>query len=254
MRGPELADALARESARWATQARELHVPGFTVEVVDHTGVLFRFSSGRRDCAMTHAPDAATIYYIASATKPFVAAAVVRLAEQGKIDLDAPVRRYLPRFALAEAESAARVSIRDLLSHRQGLDSVPIEIAEAFTGEIDDDKFYRLLRQVHARGAFRYSNLHYTLLGRVIEAVTGTPWPDYLRRAIFDPAGMQRTVTSAVALRRRSRRGVCTRGGRERLATGIDRATRPLACMRLRTPATGPWIFALLARRRAKAL
>lgn len=195
------ADEWQRASRAWDTQARELHVPGFTVEVVSHSKVLWRHSYGGRDCTASKSPTANTIYYIASATKPFTATAVVKLAQEKKVDLDAPVKRYLPRFELADAEATRTVTLRDLLSHRLGLDSLKIEIAEAFTGQMDDDKFYRLLKQVKPRGKFRYSNLHYTLLGRVIEAVTGEPWSHYVEQNVLLPAGMKRTVTTASAIR-----------------------------------------------------
>ena len=64
---------------------------------------------------------------------------------------------------------------------------------EADVGQIDDDKFYRLLKEVKPRGNFRYSNLHYTLLGRVIEAVDGERWPELLKKEVLLPAGMTRT-------------------------------------------------------------
>jgi CubicO group peptidase (beta-lactamase class C family) len=191
---------LNRASAQWDQHARELRVPSYTVELVNHAGVIYRHSYGGRDCDVKKTPNASTIYYIASATKPFTAAAVVKLAEEKKVDLDAPVKKYLPRFELADPKASETITIRDLLSHRQGLDSNAIEIGEAFSGYMDDDKFYRLLKQVQPRGKFRYSNLHYTLLGRVIAAVTGERWSDYLKRTLLLPAGMKRTVTSATAI------------------------------------------------------
>src|SRR3954447_5126307 len=154
------AASLKRASLRWHEQAKQLRVPSFTVEVVSHSGPIFRFSYGGRDCEAKQSPNSETIYYIASATKPFVAAAVAQLAGRKKIDLDAPVKRYLPRFELADPKATESVTVRDLLSHRVGLENFPIDVAEAFTGQMDDDKFYRLLKQTTPRGKFRYSNLH----------------------------------------------------------------------------------------------
>ncbi|HET9697823.1 MAG TPA: serine hydrolase domain-containing protein [Terriglobales bacterium] len=192
--------SLARISAAWDQHAREFHVPSYTVEVVTHSHVIYRHSYGGRDCAARKIPNSSTIYYIASATKPFTATAIMKLAQEKKVDLDAPVKKYLPRFELADARASETITVRDLLSHRQGLDSNKLEIGEAFIGGMEDDKFYRLLKQVQPRGKFRYSNLHYTLLGRVIEAVTGHRWSDYLQKAILSSAKMKRTVTSAAAI------------------------------------------------------
>ena len=197
----DITGTLKQATIEWDRRARELHVPSYTVEVVSRSGVILRHSFGGRDCTASKLPDSGTIYYLASATKPFTATAVVKLAEEKKIDLDAPVKRYLPRFELADDEATRSVTVRDLLSHRVGLDSLKIEIAEAFTGQIDDERFYRLLKQVKPRGKFRYSNLHYTLLGRVIEAVTGESWSRYVEQSVLIPADMKRTVTTASEIR-----------------------------------------------------
>lgn len=197
----EIAEALKQAGTGWDRHAREFHVPSYTVEVVNHSGVLLRHSFGGRDCKAGKSPDANTIYYIASATKPFTATAVLKLAQERRVDLDAPVKRYLPRFELEDDEATRSITIRDLLSHRLGLDSLKIEIAEAFTGQMDDDKFYRLLKQVKPRGKFRYSNLHYTLLGRVIESVTGERWSTYVTKSVLGPLEMKRSVTTASAIR-----------------------------------------------------
>jgi CubicO group peptidase (beta-lactamase class C family) len=158
---------------------------------------VFQQNFGYRDCALAKPVDDETMFYIASSTKPLLAAAVLKLADEHRIDLNAPVKKYLPRFTLADPAEAETITVGDLLSHGRGLNEFVITIGEAFTGEMDDDKFYRLLKTVHAKGHFSYSNLHYTLLGRVIESVTGESWKAYIQSAIFEPLGMRHTTTSA---------------------------------------------------------
>jgi CubicO group peptidase (beta-lactamase class C family) len=89
---------------------------------------------GLRDPAHDKPVTPDTIFYIASCTKSFMATAVMSLAEDGKLDLDAPVKRYLPRFELPDAKLAESITIRDLLCHRWGVDSDHITFAEAFPG------------------------------------------------------------------------------------------------------------------------
>lgn len=175
---------------RWRSAMKDLGVPGMAVVVVKGNQVIYRETFGSRD-PKTGAPVTSdTAFYIASSTKSFVALAIMQLVEQGKIDLDAPVRKYLPRFELADAKLAKRLTIRDLLSHAKGIDSDPIVFLDAYSGQITDDLYYRHLRNANIRGSFEYTNVHYTLLGRVIDAASAKPWKDYLADHIFAPAGM----------------------------------------------------------------
>jgi CubicO group peptidase (beta-lactamase class C family) len=116
------------------------------------------------------------------------------LVDEGKVDLDAKVSRYLPRFRLATEEATDAITVRSLLTHEHGLNSFPIVYLDAFTGEITEDRFYRFLAEVEPRGQVAYSNLHFTLVGRIIEAVSGKPWRVFLEERIFAPAGMTRTT------------------------------------------------------------
>ena len=153
----------------WEEALADLRVPGLAIAVVRGNEVLLARAFGQRDVESDRPANADTMYYIASSTKSFVALAVQILAEEGRVDLDAPVARYLPRFRLASEEATAAITVRDLLSHRQGLRHNAITQAEAYTGLFDEDLYYRLLAEVEPGGAFDYTNLHFTLLGRLIQ-------------------------------------------------------------------------------------
>jgi CubicO group peptidase (beta-lactamase class C family) len=193
---PVVSDSLA---TRWSSALNELHVPGLVVVAVNRDGIVRRDLLGDRDVERKLPLDLDSRIYIASCTKTFVACAVVLLANDGTLDLDAPVKRYLPRFTLADAGYADSITVRDLLCHRPGLVNKTITFGEAYTGQMTDERFYRLLAGTKPRRSFAYSNLHYTLLGRVIEAATGRSWKDVLDDRVFKPAGMTRTTCSASA-------------------------------------------------------
>jgi CubicO group peptidase (beta-lactamase class C family) len=145
------------------------------------------------------APTPDTMYYIASITKTYLATAVCALADDGRLSLDDPVRKHLPRFALPKApDGGARITIRDLLSHRAGLiHGQPIVMLDAFTGEITEDRYYKWLAVTRPKGETAYSNVHFTLLGRVVEAAGGKPLREYLHDRVLEPAGLTRTTGSA---------------------------------------------------------
>ncbi len=189
---PEYADLVER----WEGLVDQLGVPGFTVAIVKDGELYTLDAFGTRNVAGDPAtPD--TMYYIASTTKTYTGLAICQLAERGKLDLDAPVRTYLPQFDLSDKDLASRITIRDLLCHRYGLSSGPIVTRDAYTGQITDEDFFRLLPSAEIAGEVSYSNLHFTILGRVIKAVSGKSWKDYLRAEVCMPAGMDRTTAYA---------------------------------------------------------
>jgi len=180
--------------ARWAPLMEEFLVPGLAVAVVKDGKVHAVATFGKRDGAMSKPVTPDTMFYIASITKTYMATALSALAEQGKLSLDDPVKKHLPRLALADSESAGKITIRDLLCHKPGLNSTPIVTLDAYTGEITDDRYYHFLAEVKPTWEMSYSNVHYTILGRVIESVTGKSWRDSLEDLVFKPAGLARTT------------------------------------------------------------
>jgi CubicO group peptidase (beta-lactamase class C family) len=175
---------------RWQRAVDELKIPGVAIVVVKGDQVVLLDALGVCDAdgQQRVAPDSP--FYLASVTKSFTALGVCILVEEGKVKLDEPVQTYLPRFTLHDPQQAAEITVRDLLSHRKGLDSSPISLAEAYFGNITDDRYYSWLASVRPRNRYSYSNLHYTLLGRIIEAVTGQSWKDFLAERVFAPLKM----------------------------------------------------------------
>jgi CubicO group peptidase (beta-lactamase class C family) len=180
----------------WKEHLADLHVPGFSVAVVCGDRTAFVEGFGHAGAEVKKPVKADSLFYIASSTKSLTALTAAQLAARGKLDLDAPVKRYLPRFALADPAATENVTIADLLSHRRGITDIKIMVAEAFSGEFDDDFFYRLLREVKPREKFVYSNLNYTILQRAIESATGKTWQAALRDEVLNPLSMKHTTTS----------------------------------------------------------
>ncbi|MCH8978837.1 MAG: beta-lactamase family protein [Armatimonadetes bacterium] len=178
----------------WQEHMEAYGVTGFAVVAIKEGEVVLLDAIGDSDPFAEKKADIDTRYYIASITKTMTAAGIAQLAEQGKIDLDAPVKSYLPRFDLADSDYASKVTVRDLLSHKPGINGGDVVLLDAFTGGITEDRYYRMLAASTPAKEITYSNVHYTILGRVIEAVSGKKWQDYLADHVFAPAKMDRTT------------------------------------------------------------
>ncbi len=186
-------EALEGLRERWRGAMETLNVPGLAVAVVGPDGILYRETLGVRNVEEDLPVDGDTMFYIASITKTYVATAIAKLAEDGKLDLDATVQSILPRFDLPDG-AADEVTVRDLLCHRHGINSSPIVRLDAYTGEITEDRYWRWMSEADVAGEVSYTNVHFTLAGRVIEAVTGETWRDHLAKHWFEPMGMARTT------------------------------------------------------------
>ena len=185
---------LADFAPRWQEAFEGLGVAGCSLVVVRGDEVLLLHTMGIRDPRNAAAVDPDTMFYIASCTKPYLATGVAALVDDGKLDWDAPAGKYLPRFALPDADLTAKVTLRDLACHRFGIQHPGIVLNDAFTGQITEDRYYRLLAQYPAANKVAYTNVHFTLLGRVLTAVTQKDWRDVLDQRLFQPAGMTRTT------------------------------------------------------------
>jgi CubicO group peptidase (beta-lactamase class C family) len=138
-----------------------------------------------------------SLFQIGSITKLWTSTLVLQLADEGKIDLDVPVRTYLPEFRLGDEAAAAVITTRQLLNHTAGFEG------DVFTdtGPGDDcvAKFVDILHdlpQLFAPGEqFSYNNAGYCVLGRLVEVMRGLQYDECLRRHLIGPLGLTHTAT-----------------------------------------------------------
>jgi CubicO group peptidase (beta-lactamase class C family) len=169
--------------------------PGASLLVIRDGAPLVRKAYGLSDLETHVAATPATNYRLASVTKQFTAAAILLLAEDGRLALDDPARKWLPSLPGA----AEPVTIRHLLTHTSGLvdyeDVMPADLAV----QLRDADVLRLLetqdRTYFAAGTgYRYSNSGYALLALIVERASGKTFASFLRERIFLPLGMHDTV------------------------------------------------------------
>jgi D-alanyl-D-alanine carboxypeptidase len=172
--------------AAYAPQAmREQGTPGLSIAITDRTATLriMTFGYANRE---TRAPvTAQTSFAIGSITKSMTALALLQLKDAGRIDLNAPVQRYLPWFSI---NSAGRpILVHQLLSHTAGL---PDDYA-AEAGYRFDIVALRGTKTIFPPGtAWSYSNDGYAVLGAILARVDGRSWADALQARVFAPIGM----------------------------------------------------------------
>ena len=138
-----------------------------------------------------------TRFRIASISKTFTAVGILQLRDAGALCLDDPVSKYLDWFDL-QYEGAPAITVRNLLTHSSGL---PRDSHNPMWTECDAPAWDEFVRALQTRpptrppyDKFAYSNVGYSLLGGIIEQVSGESWASYLQRNIVDPLGMSDTL------------------------------------------------------------
>lgn len=187
--------------AHVTAQMQRLGIPGAAVGIVRGNQVEHLKGYGiSADDGRPMTPQ--TPFYIASLSKGMTAAAVMQLVEAGKLELDAPVQRYLPWFRLADEDAAARLTLRHLLAQTSGfseLGGYERNLDANMTNEALERSFRAMSRASlnAAPGAqFEYSNTNYDLLGLLVATVSGESYESYIQRNVFDPLDMDDAFTS----------------------------------------------------------
>ena len=173
---------------------KEFKVPGIGLAIVKDGKIVVAKGYGTRILGESAPVDARTRFGIASNTKIITATALGLLVEEGKLEWDAPVIRYLPAFAMYDPFVTRELTIRDLLVHRSGLGLGAGDLLWWPESTYDRREIVRRLRFIRPatsfRSAYAYDNVLYTVAGEVIETVSGQTWEDFVARRILTPVGM----------------------------------------------------------------
>jgi len=199
---PQSADAEYRRLDGVIREAMARHdVPGVAVGIL-HDGQEYTAGYGITNLNAPYPVDASTLFQTGSITKTYTATAVMLLVEQGKIELTAPVRRYLPDLVLADEAVAEQVTVHQLLNHTGGwfgdyYGPPPTELEPAVWPWRGDDAIaryvanMRYLPQLAPLGAmFGYNNAAVVLAGHLVEVITGMTYEAALTELLLRPLGM----------------------------------------------------------------
>lgn len=183
--------AKLNEAIEYEMNAKD--IPTFAIAVVDSQSVVVAKGYGYADKSKSIKATEHTTFRVGSVSKLFTDIALMQLSEQGKIELDSPAEKYLPSFHPINHTSAP-ITLRQLTSHRSGI------VREPPAGHYFDPTSPTLAEtvqslnqtnQIYSPGTrTKYSNAGISVIGAVIEEVTGRKHPDVIRESIFIPLGM----------------------------------------------------------------
>ena len=173
-------------------------VPGIGVAVVLDAELAWSAGFGMADLENFAPATSSTLFRLGSISKPITATAILQLWERGKLDLDAPVQKYCPAFPRKEWP----ITSRELLGHLGGIrhynhdgkGDVPEDSARHFATMEESLQIFAAAPLVAKPGTkFNYSTYGYTVLGCVLEGASAEKFVDFVRKNIFQPAGMEQT-------------------------------------------------------------
>ena len=179
---------------------------GLTIALVDGERTVLARGYGMADAAAGRPVTADTLFHIGSSSKTLTAAAVMQLVEQGRVDLDAPLKRYVPEFSMLPRFRDSVITVRSVLDLHSG---IPGDI---LNGAITTGRpylgwqtwlFKQLAQQTAERPvntAWAYSNTGYSMLQNLIENVTGVGFLEYTRTHLFGPMGMTASTFDDAAI------------------------------------------------------
>ena len=179
-------------------------IPGLALGIVEGDRIAYVRGFGEADDSGNDVTPQ-TPFIIGSVSKSFTALAVMQLVEANKIELDAPVQRYLPWFRVADEKASAEITVRHLLNHTSGLST---KTGRSFQGDGDtsDTALEQAVRKLDSAeltapvgSKHQYSTVNYSVLGLIVQTVAGQSYESYVQAKIFDPLRMRNSYTSEAA-------------------------------------------------------
>lgn len=182
-------------------QMETLKIPGLALAIVQGDRIAYMRGYGQAD------PDGRAVtpqtpFMIGSTGKSITALAIMQLVEAGMIKLDAPVQTYLPWFRVADPQASAQITVRQLLNQTSGI-SHATGLREEFASDLSDTAIENSVRRLadvelnRAPGTtYEYSNVNFTILGLIVQVVSGQSYESYVQEHIFDPLEMHHSFTS----------------------------------------------------------
>jgi CubicO group peptidase (beta-lactamase class C family) len=171
-------------------QIQKHRLPGVAIAIIEGDEIVYLQGYGIAGRNRPMTPQ--TQMFIGSQSKSFTALAIAQLADQGKLDLDAPVQTYIPWFRVDDEAASAKITVRHLLKHNSGLSDAGFPVVLANNTPLEESvralEDARLTQPIGS--AFQYFNMGYSVLAYIIELTSGESYADYIQAHILSPLGM----------------------------------------------------------------
>jgi CubicO group peptidase (beta-lactamase class C family) len=202
--GPDIASIDAFVSSQMQAQ----RIPRLSLGIVQDTHIVHLHGFGTA-VASGRLVTPQTPFIIGSMSKSVTALAIMQLVEEGKVDLDAPVQRYLPWFRVADPVASTRNAVRQLLNQTSGIPAnSQNEREEGFLGT-GNETLQQYVRDLSAQAlnrpvgaSFEYANTNYSALGLIVQIVSGQSYETYIQQHIFAPLKMSQSFVREQDARR----------------------------------------------------
>ena len=178
---------------------KDWNIPSATIGIVKNGELIFTGNYGVLEVGKNEKPNEHTLYAIASNSKAFTSAIIGMLVQEGKLDWNDKVKKYLPYFEVYDSWVSDNATIRDILSHRIGLGTFSgdnIWYKSDLPAKDIIKRIKHVPQEYDFRAGYGYSNLMFITAGEIIETVTGKSWGENVKERILEPLGMDRTIYS----------------------------------------------------------
>src|SRR5262245_57767778 len=193
----DLSTALAAIEKTIDERRKELGVPGVSLVIVKDDRVIYLKGLGVKDVERGAPVTPDTLFAIGSCTKAFTAMAAMMSVDEGKLSLDDSPKKFLPYFRLMDAEADAKITIRDMLSHRSGLNATDELWHSGVLSRKEVIRAVALAKPTAKLGEkYQYQNVMFTAAGESLAKAQNSSWERVIRERIFKPLGMKITNTS----------------------------------------------------------
>ena len=190
--------ALAAIEKSLEEKRKEFGIPGMSLVIVKDDKVIYLKGLGVKDFEKNIPVTPDTRFAIGSSTKAFTAMLAVMSADEGKLSLDDSPKKFLPYFTLRDQDAAAKITMRDLLSHRSGLNRTDLAMVSGVLNREELIKVAGLAKPTAKLGEkWQYQNVMYAAAGEAVAKAQNSTWDALIVKRIFKPLGMKNSDTSS---------------------------------------------------------
>jgi CubicO group peptidase (beta-lactamase class C family) len=193
--------ALATIEKALDDRRKELGIPGISLAIVKDDKVIYLKGLGLKDIDKKFPVTPDTRFAIGSASKAFTAMLAAIAADKGKLSLDDSPKKFLPYFTLKDPDAAAKITIRDLLAHRSGLNRTDLAMVTGVLNREELIKVAGMAKPTAKLGEkWQYQNVMYAAAGEVVAKAENSTWDKLIVSRIFKPLGMNNSDTTVAEM------------------------------------------------------